>query len=441
MKFVAIWSKRENANRKEDTSRVGKVATSVLESQPAIDSETEAQILIQPSYNKGIVILDEQAKTAPLLVGATSKTKVPKPNQKRMTGMMRIQRSSGHKLTAQMHNLSIAIVVIGRNEGLRLRVCLESLLVQIVVYVDSGSSDDSVELANSFDAVVVELDMTRPFSAARARNEGFNRAMQKYPDTQFVQFVDGDCNIVDGWLEAAGKFMDENPTIAAVAGRLRERAPDLSVYNRLCDLEWDTPVGNVDACGGVAMVRACAFEQVGGFDESVVAGEEPELCVRLRLAGWKIHRLDAEMALHDAAMTRFGQWWKRAVRGGYGAMDVASRFEKSSGGMFSRQIRSARIWGIGWPITAILVTFAAMAIYGWQASIIAAICSLAILPMQIVRVAVKSLQRCGDTRTAFAFSVFMMFEKWANLQGQYRYFRDLRAGRHLSLIEYKQPAG
>ena len=339
-----------------------------------------------------------------------------------------------------MHNLSIAVVVIGRNEGERLRACLESLRNQFKVYVDSGSSDNSVELARSLDAVVVALDMARPFSAARARNEGFSRAMQKYPDTQFVQFVDGDCNIVDGWLEAAGKFMDENPTIAAVAGRLRERAPDRSVYNRLCDLEWNTPVGDVKTCGGVAMVRVRAFEQVGGFDESVVAGEEPELCLRLRHAGWNIHRIDVEMALHDAAMTRFSQWWKRAVRGGYGAMDVARRFEKSGDGMFSRQIQSARVWGIGWPIAALLVTIVALTVYGWKACLILAICALAILPVQIVRVAVKSLPRCGDTKTAFAYGVFMMLEKWANLQGQYHYLQDLRAGRHLSLIEYKQPA-
>ena len=50
---------------------------------------------------------------------------------------------------------------------------------------------------------------------------------------------------------------------------------------------------------------------VGGFNPAVIAGEEPELCVRLRQAGWKIHRLDAEMTLHDAAMTSWRQWWKR----------------------------------------------------------------------------------------------------------------------------------
>ena len=127
------------------------------------------------------------------------------------------------------------------------------------------------------------------------------------------------------------------------------------------------------------------------------------------------------------------------MRGGYGAMDVARRFEKSGTDMFSRQIHSARLWGIGWPIAVLLVTIAAWTIYGWQASIIVAICSLAILPLQIVRVAVKSRPKCGDTKTAFTYGAFMMLEKWANLQGQYRYLQDLRAGRHLSLIEYKQP--
>ena len=158
---------------------------------------------------------------------------------------------------------------------------------------------------------MVELDLSRPFTAARARNAGFARLEEIDADIRFVQFIDGDCELVDGWLAKAGRVLEERPEVAVVCGRRRERFPERSIYNRLADIEWNSPLGEVKYCGGDAMVRVEAFRQVGGFNPDLIAGEEPELCVRLRQNGGVILRIDAEMTLHDMAMTRFGQWWKR----------------------------------------------------------------------------------------------------------------------------------
>ncbi|MCE9606893.1 MAG: glycosyltransferase [Planctomycetia bacterium] len=214
----------------------------------------------------------------------------------------------------------IGVVAIGRNEGERLRTCLRSLVGRAgaVVYVDSGSTDGSVALARSLGAEVVELDLALPFTAARARNAGFERLRQVLPAVEFVQFVDGDCEVRSGWLADAIAAFEGQPRWAVVCGRRRERRPEASVFNRLCDIEWDTPVGEASACGGDALMRVVAFVEVGGFDDSLIAGEEPEMCVRMRRHGWTIHRLAAEMTWHDAAMTRLGQWWKRTVRAGHG---------------------------------------------------------------------------------------------------------------------------
>src|SRR4051794_6544130 len=99
----------------------------------------------------------------------------------------------------------LGVIAIGRNEGERLRRCLESLsgLGLTIVYVDSSSEDGSVELARGLGAEVVELDLARPFTAARARNEGFERLGQIDPEVRFVQFVDGDCEVAGGWLDTA----------------------------------------------------------------------------------------------------------------------------------------------------------------------------------------------------------------------------------------------
>ncbi len=184
----------------------------------------------------------------------------------------------------------LGLVVIGRNEGNLLRQCLLSAIAQVaqIVYVDSGSTDDSVSMARSLGVDIVELDLSQPFTAGRARNEGFFYLIQKYPHLKLVQFVDGDCEIVAKWLQTAEQTLGTQANLAIACGRRRERFPKQSIFNRLCDLEWDTPIGETKACGGDFMVRVSAFQQVQGFDPALIAGEEPELCIRLRQQEWKI---------------------------------------------------------------------------------------------------------------------------------------------------------
>lgn len=235
------------------------------------------------------------------------------------------------------------IVVIGRNEGERLTECLQSLAGGKYpgVYVDSGSTDGSVENAKRLGACVTELDLSIPFTAARARNVGFEQLLSRFPDTKWVQFVDGDCVVAPEWLERGIEFLNANGQYAIVCGMLSERFPDASIYNRLMATEWDRHPGDINECGGIFMVRADAFRKAGGFDPAVIAGEEPELCVRLRTDSWKLRRLPFPMALHDAGLTRFSQWWKRCVRSGYGGYAIYLRCRDAKPRPFQKSIRSA----------------------------------------------------------------------------------------------------
>jgi len=197
---------------------------------------------------------------------------------------------------------SVGVVIIGRNEGERLVRCLSSIDFSeySVVYVDSGSTDGSIGAARGRGAVVVNLDLTRPFTAGRARNEGFAALRALRPQLQYVQFIDGDCELVDGWMRAALSFMEQRKDVAVVCGRRRERSPDASVYNRLCDIEWNTPIGEASRCGGDSLMRVDAFAAAGGFQPTLMAGEQVE---KLAKSG-VLKGLRAEKALAAAAAMR-----------------------------------------------------------------------------------------------------------------------------------------
>lgn len=324
----------------------------------------------------------------------------------------------------------LAVVVIGRNEGERLRRCLASVRggAEHIVYVDSGSSDGSAEHARSEGFEVVELDMSIPFSAARARNAGFARLGERGVDAEFVQFVDGDCEVHPEWLGAALEALVARPEWAIVCGRRRERAPESSLYNRLCDVEWDTPIGEATACGGDFLVRARVFSEVGGFNPTVVAGEEPELCHRIRGFGHKVVRLDREMTLHDAAMTRFGQFWRRAERAGYAYALVAALHFRSARRIWVKQVASIVVWAL-LPLVLVAAAFllSPLALVGFL--LYPLLWAKMVRHFRVDRGLARGLAR--------AYAAACVVGKFAEFRGVLRAACDVLFGRARTIIEYK----
>jgi glycosyltransferase involved in cell wall biosynthesis len=303
-----------------------------------------------------------------------------------------------------------------------------------VVYVDSNSTDDSVAMARAAGAEVLELDMSTPFSAARARNAGFARLIQCQSQVEFVQFVDGDCEIAQDWLSTAAQVLSSRPELAVVAGWLNERFPEASIYNRIGEVEWNfSGAGEVESVGGVFMVRREAFESVGGFEVTLTAGEEPELCLRLRQKGWKILRLDHRMAWHDLAMIRFGQWWTRQVRNGYGIAYAGGRFDLPKFQRINLRVRAWAIWLVALPLVGVIAGIAA----GMSAGLISFLFMLAIWPAQVVRVAIRDARRVNSWSFALVYAFFVMTAYFPQMVGQAKYFADRIRGRSNRLIEYK----
>ena len=267
--------------------------------------------------------------------------------------------------------------------------------------------------------------MTCPFTAARARNTGFRRLSEIAPEFTYVQFVDGDCEVVPGWLEKAVQFLSEHSNVAVVCGCLRERYPERSVYNMLCDLEWDVPSGEAKACGGNAMMRADALKSVGGYRDDLIAGEEPELCVRLRASGLIVWRLDIEMALHDAAILYFRQWWQRTRRGGYSFAQGAYLHGAPPERHGVKQSRSAWLWAWGIPVlTASLIVW--LGVWG--------LAMLLIYPLQLARLALRGTR---SKRENWWRAFFLVLGKFPEVIGQMHFLYNRLAGKTAHLIEYK----
>ena len=313
----------------------------------------------------------------------------------------------------------VDVVLIGRNEGARLVRALEALkgTARQVVYVDSGSTDNSVTEAERRGARVVNLDMSVPFTAARARNAGF--AALETPD--LVQFIDGDCALVPGFLEAAAAHFQANPGLGIVTGWRSEIYPDVSVYNLLCHLEWRQPEGPIRTCGGDMMVRAAAFEAVDGFNPVVIAAEDDDFCLRVGQAGWGLERLALEMTEHDADMHSFGQWWRRAERAGHGFAQV----DRLHPGHFRKTLIRVLAWALALPLFALIAL-------PWTLLIV-----LALFAASFWRGRGRFIAQGISADKAGKLSGLLTLSKFPNLIGVGRYDWRALTGRNMQLIEYK----
>jgi GT2 family glycosyltransferase len=315
----------------------------------------------------------------------------------------------------------VGIVIIGRNEGERLRGALDSARRQsgACLYVDSGSADGSPELARRQGVEAWELDPAAPFSAARGRNEGFEQLLQRHPDLELVQFLDGDSVLSEGWIEAAAPRFAADPALAAVCGELREENPDASTFHRLCALEWTAAPGETTACGGNAMLRVAALRAAGGFRSDLVAGEEPELCLRLRRLGWRLERIAAPMASHDAGMSRFSQWWRRNLRAGSACAHGAWLHGTGPERYCVREVLANWLWGLAVPGAA--VAGAALASPVW-------LLLLAVYPALYLRIARAGRARGFSRSDANLYARWVLLGKLPQALGQCRFLLERLTG-------------
>jgi glycosyltransferase involved in cell wall biosynthesis len=319
----------------------------------------------------------------------------------------------------------VGVVVIGRNEGERLVLCLDSIQRAEVpcVYVDSQSTDNSVDEAKKRNIISLVLDDSSPVNASRARNEGFEVLVEQYPDLDYVHFIDADCELDLAWLPQAITILDKRPNIAIVCGRLHEKYRNKSIYMRLCDMDWYVPAGPIARCGGIFTVRKGIFSELEGFDTTLIAGADPEFCLRLTAKGGEILALDTDMGTHDSAMYHFSQWWHRCTKVGFGYANGAKW------GSWQKQARSSLVWGAALPLCMLLGSLLISPLF---------LCLIVLYFIQIFRIYNSNIDiGTSDAYDKYLYAQFCVLAKFPEAKGVIRYFVNSIKGKQQKIIEYK----
>jgi glycosyltransferase involved in cell wall biosynthesis len=325
-------------------------------------------------------------------------------------------------------NDSLTVVVIGRNEGERLRRCLQSVMQAQagtkdwkLVYVDSGSRDGSVVMARQLGWDVVELATRRP-TAALARNAGWRSS-----DSKWILFLDGDTVLHLDFVRSAIDTAQADEMIASVWGHRREMDPVANVYHRVLDLDWVYRPGVSEFCGGDALFRRSALAAVGGFDESLIAGEEPELCSRLRGTGHMILHIDHPMTMHDLAIRRLPQYWKRTSRAGYAYAQMAWRTRGRNVRLWASESRANLLR------CAALIGLFCVPLLAPQLSLL----SISALAALCLRSAYRARWKSKDSWSLLLYGIHSHLQQIPIASGQFAFLWDLMRNRRRMLIEYK----
>lgn len=330
----------------------------------------------------------------------------------------------------------IGIVIIGRNEGERLRRSLQSVPdFGARIYVDSGSTDGSQQFARSLGFTVLDLDRSTEFTAARARNLGICHIAENFPAVRLVQTIDGDCELVADWVAQAAARLRGDEKLAVVFGRRRERFPDRNLYHRACEIEWNVPVGAANSCGGDALFRLTALIEAGGYNPRLISGEEPDLCYRLRRRGWSIYSDGCDMTRHDVDITSMKQWWRRALRAGHGIAELVAIHGRGADKGWDRFVLSGFLWSGMLLLTAAILL---VAIVKASSTLLAvALLLVLLLVIQVVRTGKRARMSFHSDRDAFGWGGLLLLSKLAQLQGTLLYWRRRLTSSRRSIIEYK----
>lgn len=195
----------------------------------------------------------------------------------------------------------VSVVIKAFNEEKKISATIESALRAVrcvggeVILADSCSTDKTVELAMPYPIRIVQLVHASERCCGVGPQLGYQHSRG-----EFIYLLDGDMEMLEGFLEVALDFMHRHPDIAGVGGQLLElNTESLEYIARSAQPRAHMKTGFVDRLDGGGLYRRSAIEAAGYFsDRNLHSYEEFELAVRLRSLDWKLWRLPIEVVHH-----------------------------------------------------------------------------------------------------------------------------------------------
>ncbi len=197
----------------------------------------------------------------------------------------------------------LSVILISRNQEWNIARLVESVLRERdllgsmdIILVDSASNDQTIEIAARYPITVYKLNPDQRLSAAAGRYVGYN-----HTSGDLVLFLDGDMELCQGWLTQALKVIRSQPEVAVVCGQVVDRPKDYTPQENECTHDAMRNSGGATCVlhgGGASLYRRSVLDKVGTFNPWLYSDEEPELCLRIRHAGYQILRLPRTIAFH-----------------------------------------------------------------------------------------------------------------------------------------------
>ena len=220
---------------------------------------------------------------------------------------------------------AVSVVVVNWNRRELLRGCLQSIAIQAgvsyeIIVVDNGSTDGSLDAVSEFKQTVsfpVRLIANKAnLGFCTANNQGIAEARGPY-----IALLNNDAEAAPGWLAAMVRELDTRPEFGMIASKIvvyddprridkaghliypdgqnRGRGSgeiDAGQYDQVEEVLWP------DGCA--ALYRKAMLDEIGGFDEDLFAyGDDAELGLRARIAGWKCLYVPEALVRHRRGST------------------------------------------------------------------------------------------------------------------------------------------
>jgi glycosyltransferase involved in cell wall biosynthesis len=202
-------------------------------------------------------------------------------------------------------SVQLSVIIITKNEQEHIKNTLNSVILQLiniesseVILVDSCSNDNTIAIANEYPISIVQLRSEWIHTPSAGRFIGYTQCRGKY-----IMYLDGDCSLESGFLEAAINIFENNIEIAAISGKRSEIYYEHGKCIGTMDDVNGIPLvaGFIEKTAGPAIFRKSAMDKAGSFNPFLFSEEEAELSYRLKAAGFKIYGLPLAMVVHHTA--------------------------------------------------------------------------------------------------------------------------------------------